>query len=100
MARWLTTEAQSAKRNIRAFVRHRYRRGGPMHSARGREDGRGRAGDDYGSGGWGFESLAAHPTCINPNTLRLATPLVSGPVIHLPGQYGKVRRDGYRFDRS
>ncbi len=29
-----------------------------------------------------------------------ATPLVNGPVIRLPGQHGKVRRDGYRADRS
>jgi hypothetical protein len=25
-----------------------------------------------------------------------AFPLVTGPVIHLPGHHGKVRRDGYR----
>jgi transposase len=30
------------------------------------------------------------------NTAPPATPLVSGPVIRLPGQHGKVRRDGYR----
>jgi hypothetical protein len=37
-----------------------------------------------------------HPTCHNPNTPVAAVPLVSGPVIRLPGQHGKVRRDGYR----
>ncbi len=35
-------------------------------------------------------------TCNNPNTPPRAIPLVSGPVIRLPGQYGKVRCDGYR----
>jgi hypothetical protein len=41
-----------------------------------------------------------HPTFHNPNTPPLASPLVSGPVIRLPGRHGKVRRDGYRVDRS
>jgi len=41
----------------------------------------------------------ANPTFHNPNTLPPATPLISGPVIHLPGQHGKVRRDGYHVDR-
>jgi hypothetical protein len=41
----------------------------------------------------------AHPTFHNPNTLLPATPLVSGPIIHLPGQHDRVRRDGYRTDR-
>ncbi len=36
-----------------------------------------------------------HPTCHNPNTPPSATPLVTGPVIRLPGHHGKVRRDGY-----
>jgi hypothetical protein len=42
---------------------------------------------------------SVHPTFHNPNTLLPATPLVSGPVIHLPGQHDRVRRDGYRTDR-
>jgi hypothetical protein len=36
------------------------------------------------------------PTCHNPNTPQPATPLVSGPVIQLPGHHAKVRRGGYR----
>jgi hypothetical protein len=39
--------------------------------------------------------VEVHPTCYDPNTPPAATPLVSGPVIRLPGQHGKVRRDGY-----
>jgi hypothetical protein len=42
---------------------------------------------------------SVHPTYHNPNTPPPATPLVSGPVIRLPGHHGKVRRDGYRADR-
>jgi hypothetical protein len=41
----------------------------------------------------------AHPTFHNPNTPPPALPLVSGPVIQLPGHHGQVRRDGYRVDR-
>jgi len=37
-----------------------------------------------------------HSAFHNPNTPPPATPLVSGPVIWLPGRHGKVRRDGYR----
>jgi hypothetical protein len=37
-----------------------------------------------------------HSTLHNPNTPPAATPLVSGPVIRLPGQHGKVRREGNR----
>jgi hypothetical protein len=40
-----------------------------------------------------------HPTCHNPNTPPLATPLVSGPLIRLPGQHAVVRGDGYRVWR-
>jgi hypothetical protein len=40
--------------------------------------------------------VRAHPTFHNPNTQPPEFPLVNGPVICLPGQHGKVRRDGYR----
>ena len=45
----------------------------------------------------GFEFRRELPTCHNPAmTPPPASPLVTGPVIHLPGHHGKVRRDGYR----
>ena len=37
-----------------------------------------------------------HPTCHNPNTPSSAFPLVSGPVVRLPGHHAKARRGGYR----
>jgi hypothetical protein len=40
-----------------------------------------------------------HKNCIRlPQSghLPAATPLISGPVVRLPGRYGMVRRDGYR----
>src|SRR6266511_4056080 len=43
---------------------------------------------------------SVHPTCHNPNIPPPATPLVNGPLIRLPGHHGKVRRDGYRADRT
>jgi len=41
-------------------------------------------------------SGSVHSTCHNPNTPPSAFPLVNGPLIRVPGQHGKVRRDGYR----
>jgi hypothetical protein len=48
----------------------------------------------------GYHSKWVHPTCHNPNTPPAAFPLVTGPTIRLPGQHGKVRRDGYRVART
>jgi hypothetical protein len=47
----------------------------------------------------GSQVWDVHSALHNPNTPPPATPLVSGPVIRLPGQHGKVRRDGYRTTR-
>jgi hypothetical protein len=38
---------------------------------------------------------SVHSALHNPNTSPPAAPLVSGTVIRLPGQHGKVRRNGY-----
>jgi hypothetical protein len=44
---------------------------------------------------WACPCFVYAQLATNRNSLPLAIPLVSGPVIHLPGQHGKVRRDGY-----
>jgi hypothetical protein len=46
----------------------------------------------------GFQPV--HSALHNPNTPPSAIPLVSGPVIQLPGHHAKVRRDGYRAARQ
>jgi hypothetical protein len=51
------------------------------------------------SSGLSCPSGSNHAKCIqlchDPNTPPAAFPVISGPKIRLPGQHGKVRRDGY-----
>ena len=58
----------------------------------------------YQQAGWPRLRQERRLACTQLSTIRTPrhqqTPLVSGPLIRLPGRHGKVRRDGYRVGRA